>query len=180
MKHAERTNLKFQLPGLAALLSIALLGTSAMADGADPKFTMTTIIDSDHGRVVAAGDYEQAIEKIAALDNANNEFFNNINLCVAYTKTNNLSDAVIACNSAVDQASEMTIDRRSDWSEAAQERVISKYRAMALSNRGVLHAVLGDIKLAREDFMEALDAKTHTRVVKVNLARLGEVEAKKV
>jgi hypothetical protein len=163
---------------LVALFAV-LSCVSAQASADEPAFTMTAIIDSAHGGEIAAGKYAQAIEKIAAI-NDGDAFFNNTNLCVAYTKTRNLYEAKVACELAVEQADSMTFDRRSDLSKSAQERARRKFLAMALSNRGVLLVVTGNVELAHRDFVKALSIGNHTKVVKVNLARLGEVEAEKV
>jgi tetratricopeptide (TPR) repeat protein len=141
---------------------------------------MTTIVDSAHGAKIAAGKYEQAIEKIAVIDNDVDAFFNNTNLCVAYTKTSSLDDALLACDAAVELADGIRFDRRSYLSRSFKEKRRSEYLAMALSNRGVLRAATGDVELARQDFVEALGVRARSSVAKTNLARLDKVEAKKV
>ena len=81
---------------------------------------------------------------------------------------------------AVEKAEKMSFARRNSLSKSGQKRVRKTYLALALSNRGVLHAATGDVELARQDFTAALSIKTSSKVTKLNLARLGEVEAKKV
>ena len=159
------------------MLFTALSCVSAAASADEPAFTMTTIIDSAHGAEIAAGKYEQAIEKITAIDDDEYTFFNSTNLCVAYTKTGSVADAVLACDAAIEQANSMSFDRQSYLSRHSQERMRSKYVALALSNRGVLRAATGDVELARQDFVEALGASARSSVVKTNLARLEKGKA---
>lgn len=180
MKYAKRLISLNTVPGMYMLLTTALCGASAAASAEEPAFTMTTIIDTAYGEEVAAGKYVQAIGKITQTKGKVDAFFESTNLCVAYTKTGNVDEASLACDAAVKQADGMSYDRRIDLPKSYQESIRKKYLAMALSNRGVLHAVTGDVRLAHQDFVEALRFKKHTTVVKTNLARLGEVETEKV
>lgn len=180
MKHSRKLISNCAFPRSIALLFTALSCVSATASADEPVYTMTTIVDSAHGAEIAAGKYEQAIEKIAVIDNDVDAFFNNTNLCVAYTKTGSLDDALLACDAAVEQADSISFDRLGYLSRSFKERRRSEYLAMALSNRGVLRAATGDVELARQDFVEALGVRARSSVAKTNLARLDKVEAKKV
>ena len=180
MKHSRKLILNRAFPGSVALLFTALSCVSATASADEPVFTMTTIIDSAHGAEIAAGKYQQAIEKIAVIDNDVDAFFNNTNLCVAYTKTGSLDDALFACSAAVEQADGISFYRLGYLSRSFKERRRSEYLAMALSNRGVLRAAMGDVELARQDFVEALSVRARSSVAKTNLVRLDKVGAKKV
>ena len=180
MNHSRRLISNRAFSRSIPLLLTALSCVSVTANADEPAYTMTTIIDSAHGARIAAGEYEQAIEKIAALDDDADMFFNNTNLCVAYTKTGNVADASRACDAAVEKADSMAFDRHSDFPRSSQERMRRTYLALALSNRGVLRAATGDVDLARQDFVEALSVRERSSVAKTNLARLDKVEAKKV
>ena len=118
MKHSRKLISNCAFPRSIALLFTALSCVSATASADEPVYTMTTIVDSAHGAEIAAGKYEQAIEKIAAIDDDVDTFFNNTNLCVAYTKTGNLDDALLACDAAVEQADSISFDRRSYLSKS--------------------------------------------------------------
>ena len=176
MKHSRKLISNCTVPRSIALLFTALSCVPVAASADEPAFTMTTITDSAHGAEIAAGKYEQAIEKITAAD-ADGTYFNSTNLCVAYTKTGNVVDALTACDAAIEQANSMSFDRQSYLSRHAQERMRNKYLALALSNRGVLHAATGDVELARQDFVEALGVSARLSVVKTNLARLEKGKA---
>jgi hypothetical protein len=47
------------------------------------------------------------------------------------------------------------------------------YRAVALSNLGVLHAAKGSQDIARRTFLEALDLDSGLSAPKINLARVA-------
>ena len=185
MKHSRKLISNCTVPRSIALLFTALSCVPVAASADEPAFTMTTITDSAHGAEIAAGKYEQAIEKITAADD-DGTYFNSTNLCVAYTKTGNVVDALTACDAAIEQANSMSFDRRSYSmsldrqrysSKSLQERTRKKYLALALSNRGVLHAATGDVELARQDFVEALGVSARSSVAKANLARLDKGKA---
>lgn len=179
MKHARKTISSRSLPAsIAALIAMSpLASTTANAD--ELAYTMTTIIDIAYGEQVAAGKYEKAIENLTATDNRSNAFFIATNLCVAYTKVGDFTQATIACDAAVEKASEMGSDRRSQISKRFRLRAQKSYLATSLTNRGVLHAVMGNVDLAHQDFIDALDTDSGAKVAKINLARLGKIAAAK-
>ena len=96
MKYSRKLLSNYKFSRSITLLFTALSCAPAIASADELAFTMTTIIDSAHGQEVVAGKYEQAIEKISALDEDVDSFFISTNLCVAYTKTSNVADALFA------------------------------------------------------------------------------------
>ena len=73
----------------------------------------------------------------------------------------------------------MGSDRRSQISKRFRLRAQKSYLATSLTNRGVLHAVMGNVDLAHQDFIDALDTDSGAKVAKINLARLGKIAAAK-
>ena len=142
-----------------ALLASLFAAAPLAAEETDPAYTMTVIIDAAHGNKVAAGKYERAIEKIIARKSTRDSYSQQTNLCVAYTKTGELDKATEACQGAL----AITLDGKVD-------RV---YRAVALSNLGVLHAAKGSQDIARRTFLEALDLNSGLSAPKTNLARVA-------
>ena len=129
---------------------------------------MTVIRDAAYGGKVTAGKYDEAIVKINAhTKRPSEQFFASNNLCVAYTKSNDIDSAEKACNDAL----ELAADERGFDSEDL-DRIERKYTAMALSNRGVLRAVSGDNVNARRDFLEAMNLEAGLSSPARNLARL--------
>jgi hypothetical protein len=73
------------------------------------------------------------------------------NLCVAYTMKGEIDAAEHACGEALTRARSADHASRSSGRRVTQ----GEATARALTNRGVLHAVVGDALLAAADFREA-------------------------
>lgn len=143
------------LKGLtAATVCGTFLGFSASAT-AETRYEMISYSDSVSGRRLAAHDYDGAIEhalKHVRLRNDEIRLIENTNLCVAYTMTARYAEAHEACDSALQAA------RRIDeaYSPAKLPRRIETAKAM--TNRGVMRAMSGDMSGAAEDFKTATAA----------------------
>lgn len=167
-------------PALAALIS--LLGSaSAMAEtGAPTGFVMNYYEDAAQGALVEDGAYEAVINRLAArsTDSAR-RVADQINLCVAYTKTKQIEKATVSCDLALDRAGK-TVVRHSllESHRAAKERADLE-RAIALINRGVLHAVKGETDEARELFELAADLQMRNESAEMNLLVLQRELAEK-
>ena len=177
MKRQITTILNHSLPrSIAALIAMSSFA-SAIANADEPVYTMTTIIDAAYGEQVVAGQYEKAIENLTATNNRSEAFFKANNLCVAYTKIGNFDDAAIVCDAAIEAAKELGVERRGQIAKRFQAKTKRSYLAISLTNRGVLHAVMGEVELAHQDFTDALSLDEDTKVAKINLARLGDIVA---
>jgi Flp pilus assembly protein TadD len=84
----------------------------------------------------------------------------------------NLEGAKNVCNSAVTEI-ETSLSRKFARNNSAKAKTYRKFLAIALSNRGVLHALAGDSELARGDFRDALELEARISAPEVNLARLA-------
>lgn len=152
-----------------AMLAIAMFAVSpAVAHDPQEAFEMTVIRDAAYGSKVVAGKYGEAISKINALKKRPaDEFFSSNNLCVAYTKSRDIDRAQQACDDAFTHAA-----RERRFNSEHLDQANRKYKAMALSNRGVLRAISGDDAKARQDFREAMNLKAGISAPARNLARL--------
>jgi len=177
MKHSRKIVPKIASPRSIATLIMALFFMSTTAAADEPVYTMVTMVDLAHGAEVVAGKYEQAVEKITAKKGVIDAFSYNTNLCVAYTKLGDIKNAAMTCEAAIEEASKIRVVRQSELSRRFQGQTKKKYLAFALSNRGVLRAAMGDVELARQDFVEALAANARISAAKINLERLGKTEA---
>jgi len=157
-----------------ALLAALFISAPLAAQETDPAYTMTIIIDAAHGNKVAAGKYERAIEKITATKSARDPYSQHTNLCVAYTKTGELDKATEACEAALAISLDGDKPRSSYLGSAQSERLARTYRALALSNLGVLHAAKGSMDTARDKFRKALQLESGLSAPKTNLARLAK------
>lgn len=144
----------------AAFASIAQAGEENLA------FVMTVIEDQAHGDQLIQGDYDEAILKLVAQKDKHGFSASN-NLCVAYTKTNKLPEAERACSQAL-KRSKTTYG---SWYDSAKK---TDY-AVALSNRGVIRALVGDTEGARRDFKRAM---TFTQDVTAPADNLAVLDAK--
>ena len=140
---------------------VAAFGQVAQAGGAPSAYVMTVISNQAQGDQLVQGAYGEAIENLTAAKRY--RFAENNNLCVAYTKTNQLPEAERACSAALKSSKPLfglyDVPRNTDY-------------AVALSNRGVIRAVTGDIERARQDFQAAIRANRSLSAAAENLAIL--------
>ncbi len=166
-----KMSIRLALRNAAALA--ALLGASVSHADA-PSFTMTVFEDAAHGSKVVAGRYDTAIER---LTRAPVRFGNDVegltNLCVAYTKSGKLDEAVVACETAVTllEAKNRKLPANNKARGYAQRQYATEL-AIALSNRGVLRVAQGEEELAAKDFERAAELQTGVSAPAINLARL--------
>jgi len=146
-------------------------GVSLAADEDEDRsgFHMMAIADRAAGELVTSGRFAEAIERITARGFSSGFDAQN-NLCVAYTKTGKLERARVACDAAIE---ERRTDRAAVAGYSAATRGERRDRAIALSNRGVLRVVLGDLDGAREDFEKSAELDGRLDEPAANLARLA-------
>ena len=153
------------------LLVTGLLTAGALlvpAARAAAGYEMESYLDSPGGMEVAAGDYATAITKArsaAARMDSTAALVGATNLCVAYTVTGELEPAAAACERA------LTLARSADASPGMR-RTASTATAKALTNRGVLRAVSGDVARAAADFRKAAELRGAGPAPARNLAHL--------
>jgi tetratricopeptide (TPR) repeat protein len=138
------------------------------------SYTLTAISNASFGQQVTTGEYDHAIDKITSPGfNERNSFEAKTNLCIAYLKTGAVGVATETCDDAVAKSQKrMRFDGSNSISSIASDSRRKTDLALALSNRGVLRAVKGELELAREDFLQAIDLDTGLSAPTVNLARL--------
>ncbi|MEL7449735.1 MAG: hypothetical protein AAFN78_11030 [Pseudomonadota bacterium] len=150
------------LVAFAALITIATVASAAEHDAS--KYRMAVFVDSAYGDALVAGDFEQAIER---LDADGGRFGAVNNLCVAYVMASDADNARAACDHAV-KKSEKRLRHADSWIRQAYKRDA----AIALTNRGVVLAVSGDLAGAQADFQRALDLRARLEEPEVNLVRV--------
>lgn len=151
----------------AFALFIALSSAGAMADESPDAFTMTAIEPEAAGELVTAGRYAEAIEQITS--RRATSFVMQNNLCVAYAKSKAVTEAFAACEAALNVRRTVTAPTYLYSTVIAKKQ---RDRAIALSNRGVLRAVTGDVDGARADFEESLELYSTFDAAEANLAQL--------
>ncbi len=148
---------------------------SAQADGQPPQgFVMTVYSDAAQGDKILGGSTAEAIEKLSAKQGARSKYLQaQVNLCVAYAQTKQLDLAVEACDSAIESSAKEArrIERAKRFGRDS-ERVANTGRAIALSNRGVLHALAGERQRAEQMFEMAVALQSNEASALANLAVL--------
>ena len=138
---------------------------------------MNAVLDRAYGHFVSAGHYRKAIRsnhrharRLSRYGHGTSKLPFDVatNLCVAYTMTEQLDSAELACNAAVKAAEKMADATSPMFNNAVSDQ------AIAYSNRGVFRAVSGDLDGAREDFDLAIKAAPEDSHAVVNLAKLQE------
>ena len=158
---------------IATVLALALASTTGLADTNGPKYTMTVFEDIRQGAKIIDGEYEQAIEKITANPSKKDAIRVETNLCVAYAKAGEVELAEKSCDAAI-----TAIEGKKRFTQYAigmetNRDARRRYLAIALSNRGVVKAVKGDLESARKDFDEALQLDSRLAAAKTNLERIS-------
>lgn len=179
MKKSYELQPKHKYGALATLFVAAAFSSHASAeDGPDTPLTMTVITNHAYGKTVTRGEYEQAIDRITGNGRrVSKRFAEQTNLCVAYTKTNEIEKARTACDAAVSSVERRGARAsRGTWYASAAVHAYQSDLAVALSNRGVLRAAIGDADLAERDFVAAINLNTAlTSTIENNLERLGQL-----
>lgn len=163
-----------------AALVTAALTIAAGSVQAETPYVFTAIDTTSHGSDVINGRYDKAIARIRKDGEADFNFSQNTNLCIAYTKSGDVATAKESCDRAVNIARKTNGLRR--LSSGGLEPHLFRARDMdlviALSNRSVVHAANGEYALAFEDLREADALRPQLRAVSKNLALLTEASAR--
>ncbi|GEM_PF-1453015 len=162
------------LPAIALLAGLAIMPFAAKADTAG--YSMVVYEDSRLADRVMSHEYDTIKDALAALEARGNTDFDTLNnLCVGYTMTKAFTKAEAACDAAVgeDSAPDALFDEDTAFAGARTRKTLARNReAVALSNRGVLRAVTGDLVGAREDFEKAAATSDVVDAAEINLTRL--------
>lgn len=162
--------------GGALMVLLGLLGAvSAQADEAPVEgYIMTVYSNMAHGKKILDGSEKRAIAKLARKDDLHAGYLEGeINLCVAYTKAKQVEKATAACDSAIALSlKDAKRIKRSTPFGRSSVQVADTGRAIALTNRGVLHAIAGETAQARAKFEMAMELKSTEQSAKANLAVL--------
>ncbi|MBN1239259.1 MAG: hypothetical protein JXB36_12215 [Gammaproteobacteria bacterium] len=154
---------------LAAAVFATAIGNSGRSLAAEASYEMTAYVESLSGRRAASGDYGGAIEyasRRAAVRDPETRLIESTSLCVAYTMTGSFDEAHAACEDALESAQRVD-DRASHMTFRSESET-----ARAMSNRGVLKAVTGDMAGAEDDFRAASTMSGGSNASGRNLAHL--------
>ncbi len=141
-----------------------------------PRYQMAVFSDMAHGMKILSGKYDQAIAKIHNNARSADELHIQTNLCVAYAKSGDIEAAEDACDEAVVAAEALGNSHVSSFVGVSSAQQRARYLAIALSNRGVVKAISGDLEAAKEDFDAAMAQRAGLATVKANLERIESTE----
>lgn len=162
--------------GSALIALLGLLGAvSAQADQQPTQgYIMTVYSNMAYGKTILDGSERKAISMLARSDDARVGYLEGqINLCVAYTKAKRVQKATEACDSAIALSlKDAKRIKRSAPFGGYSVRIAETGRAVALTNRGVLHAIAGEAAEARAKFEMAMGLESTEQSAKANLAVL--------
>ena len=159
---------RFRKSSLPLLLCSGLFAASTQAADT-PQLELSAWLDEPGGSLIASGDYLEAASSIELRLRSARPLDKVIaynNLCVAKTMLGEFDAAESACNAAVTRA------RSYERSLRFRDRSAS---AKALSNRGVLNVLTGDLQQAFVDLEKASARSRDASMAPArNLAWLGE------
>lgn len=170
--------MKFDIrnPGMKLALAFGLLGACAVqaAEQSHEDYVMIVYTDVAYGTSILRGAPEKVATRLSRrLDGRAGGVADQINLCVAYTKMKQIDLATRHCDAAVAQSAQAA-DRR--WSSGPVGRLGKRSaktdQAVALTNRGVLHALAGESDEATDLFELAMAMERTEEHARNNLARL--------
>ncbi|WP_019676925.1 hypothetical protein [Arsukibacterium perlucidum] len=156
--------MKFTAKKFATAVALSVLASSPfLASAASNGYKMVLIEDTPGVTTIQAGQLQQGISEVTNYRGAEADSFSlQMSLCVAYSRLGQLDQAQTACSKAVSLAqSSPTLP-----TDAKREM-----RALAYSNRGVMHVLANDRVAALEDFKRAVSLNTND-INQHNLARL--------
>jgi tetratricopeptide (TPR) repeat protein len=162
---------------LLALAWLAAAGTVQASQEAAGRFVMIVYEDMAQGRAVLEGSSEEMIDLVTkGKVGANLSFAENINLCVALTHMKRIAEATEACDAAVSDSHQEARRNKRMMSPAYKlPRDHNDAIVMALTNRGVLHALAGERDEARELFEEALDLQSRRTNSRLRTSTAGNL-----
>lgn len=175
----ERQFLNKLVSVLSAVFVATIMSTAAQADEVSAKPTVAFIENAALGRKIDQEDYKAAID---GLEDKSGKgmyaFYAANNLCVAKLKMGYVTEARAACDKAVSIIrGAMDSPRRLQWYDPlVKDR--ARYLAIALSNRGVVNAAVGQDAVAQEDFASAIEVDSGYTEAKTNLTWLQQRAAK--
>lgn len=158
---------------LASLLLCMATSQQAFSANSDELFHMMAIEDQAKGALITEQKFAEAIEKISTIRERRRSFAAHTNLCVAYVKLKRAEEARKSCEAAV--AAREGTSRKKHWYPLANSggRLFDRDRAVALSNRGVLRALTGDLDGAQADFEMSASITNSLDATRTNLAKLA-------
>lgn len=164
-KHAQAVSL--------GILTTAIIVTAAQAAESSDPFVFVAYSNRTGGEKLATGDYGDAAHAVlgqAPSAASSDPQALDTNRCVAYTMTQQLTKARVACDAAVQDAHRAD-DSMLSWSPQTR-RQSAAAAAVAYSNRAVMHWLDSDMAAASADLAKAQALAPEAAFVVRNLSAL--------
>lgn len=145
-----------------SLLTTALLLASCTVYASHTPFQMVIIAEDPLATLIEQPDLATTMQRYTQTDKAD-RFARTMNLCVAFSKQQSWSQAMVACDQAV------SATRHAKQASAEAQRQL---RAYAYSNRGVAKSLSGDLDGALADFQRA-EMLSDNQIARHNLTILS-------
>lgn len=159
-------------PKLSLLLGTLCAWTAQAAEA--PNYVMVVYTDTAHGQSVVQGDLDETVSSLTRRDGQVEDFAEQVSLCVALTKSRQFEQAAKYCDMAIAQSAQEARRIRGTLGNGRRSaRTATTPKALAMTNRGVLHALAGEPEEARVLFEMARDADLMEEYAQNNLARLN-------
>jgi hypothetical protein len=153
-----------------AFAAALLVGSAAHAGERPRSFELTAFSNATGGAALSSGDYNTALDELAAHAHSLDGDSLSTNRCVAYAVTRQMEAARAACNAAVHDAQQQIASLPVSMSWARTE--YRDYLALAYSNRAVLNWISNDTAAAQADLKRAAAVAPKAEFVARNLTAL--------
>jgi hypothetical protein len=155
-----------------AFAAALLVGSAAHAAEQEPPrtFELTAFSNTTGGAALSSGDYNTALDQLAAHAHSLDADSLSTNRCVAYAVTRRMEAARAACDAAVHDAEQQIASLPVSMSWARAE--YRDYLALAYTNRAVLKWISSDTAAAQADLKRAAAVAPKAEFVARNLTAL--------
>ncbi len=168
-----------KLASATAIAASSILSVAAVqaAETTSTPMVLTAYINGPGGESVIAGKYDAALKEID-LDHSmsSTDYSAKVtNRCVAYAAKKQLTEAMTACDAAVQSAK---YDRMSSQRYSPGSARENAYVAIAYTNRAVVHMMAKDSESAKSDLARAKSLAPSAEFVSKNLAAVENKSSK--
>ena len=167
-----------KLASATAIAASSILSVAAVhAETTSTPMVLTAYINGAGGESVLAGKYDAALKEIDSSRSMSSLAYSAklTNLCVTYAARKQLTEAKVACDSAVTSAKQ---DRISSLRYLSGSALENSYVAIAYTNRAVVHMMSKDSESAKSDLARAKSLAPFAEFVSKNLAAVQNTSSK--
>lgn len=145
---------------LTSIMGSMLTAASASVLADESTFKVAIIKSPETAANISEGEYKEIIANLSTTKAKGkyDSFEKNTALCVAYLKTNNISESEPACSSAIESAQTLNL----------KSKKASYLQSISYSNRAIARYLKGDVDGAMSDLTTA-DSINSNKISRANL-----------